>query len=236
MGEVVIYDEVRRREELYRDMMPVHMRANSPAFVAGVMVHMRANPALARCSRESILGGIYTAAQIGLQFGPLGHCYLVPFKGRAQFVLGYQGVKELAFRSEKIKAVGGSTVRADDVFDYSLGTDAYINHVPSIGTLSPAIGYYAYAVLAADTSVVEVMGKDRVEEYRQRSASAKASHSPWVSDYNAMAVKTCFLRLKSWLPLSPEVAEALSYDGTVREASDPGEIATEYIEGEEIEG
>lgn len=235
MGEVVIFDEVRRREELYRDMMPVHMRANTPAFVAGVMVHMRANPALAKCSRESILGGIYTAAQIGLQFGPLGHCYLVPYKGRATFVLGYQGVKELAFRSEKIRGVGAGSARSADLFEYSLGTDAYVHHVPSIESLTPVIAYYAYAVLDG-SNAVEVMGKDRVEEYRRRSPSASASHSPWTSDYNAMAQKTCFLRLKPWLPLSPEVVEALSYDGSVREASESGDdITTEYEEVKDAE-
>ena len=74
------------------------------------------------------------ASSLGLEFGPLGHCYLVPYKNKgrdeAQFQLGYKGKIDLAWRSGKLLSIAAREVCENDEFDYSLGGDASVTHKP----------------------------------------------------------------------------------------------------------
>ena len=54
------------------------------AFETATMTYLRLNPKLVECNPYSIVGGLRLGAQLGLSLGPLGHFYLVPFKGEAK--------------------------------------------------------------------------------------------------------------------------------------------------------
>src|SRR5690348_15772894 len=56
-----------------------------------VLTEVRRIPALLDCNRNSLLGAVLQAAQLGLEPGVLGQCWIIPYKGNATFVLGYQG-------------------------------------------------------------------------------------------------------------------------------------------------
>ncbi len=57
------------------------------------------------------------------------------------------------------------------------------------------------------------MSKDEVEAIRKRSRSG--SSGPWVTDWNEMAKKTVFRRHSKWLPLSPDLRDAIEKDEDV---------------------
>ena len=54
------------------------------------------------------------------------------------------------------------------------------------------------------------MSKDEVDAVRKRSRAA--NNGPWVTDYGEMAKKTVFKRLSKWLPVTPELQEAIAKD------------------------
>ena len=62
-----------------------------------VLVACNNNNKLLDCDRGSLLASAMSAAMVGLEINPvLGHGYLVPFKGKVQFIPGYGGYSLVA--------------------------------------------------------------------------------------------------------------------------------------------
>src|SRR5881398_983556 len=102
-------------------------------FETAAMTYLRMNPKLIDCNPYSIVGGLRLGAQLGLSLGPLGHFYLVPFKGEAVFIIGYRGMVELAYRSGKLRRIEANVVREGDGFSFRHGTRAFLDHEPHGG-------------------------------------------------------------------------------------------------------
>lgn len=196
-------------------------------FTRLVLTEANRNPALFDCSPESVLGSMMLCAQLGLEPGPLGHAYLVPFKRQCTFVLGYKGMIELASRSGRLRSIVARTVYEGDEFDYAYGaaTDR-LRHVPCPPSERGKVRlYYCVARLAAPTgTVVTVLYPEDVETARKRSQLGRKNEGPWQTDYDAMARKTTVRRTSAYLPQSPQFARALEAD----------EAVVEGIEGEVI--
>src|SRR5437762_3454596 len=100
--------------------LPEHLRAERLVRIATTCI--RTVPGLAECTPVSLVGALFTAAQIGIE--PVaGRAYLLPFNNsrkkpdgswhtvkEAQFVLGYKGVAELFYRHEKAVQLDWSEV------------------------------------------------------------------------------------------------------------------------------
>ena len=77
---------------------PDHIKARRMQRMCMTVVQQ--NPNLLDCTKESLLGAIMTAAQLGLypDVSVLGHAYFVPFKKKVTFIAGYKGLIDLAGR------------------------------------------------------------------------------------------------------------------------------------------
>lgn len=202
----------RMKPEMAR-ALPKHMDPDRMARIA--LTVLRQTPALARCSSESFLGALMTCAQTGLEPGPLGHAYLVPYGNTVTFIPGYRGLIDLAWRSGRLESIGAETVHRNDNFVFQKGLDPKLEHDWSLeGDRGPAIAWYAAAKLKDGGSAFVVMSRGDVEKIRDRSRAKNSG--PWQTDYDAMAKKTCIRQLARWLPLSVEFAQALTQDGAVR--------------------
>lgn len=193
---------------------------------------------LQRCRPESVLGALMTSAQLGLEPGPLGEAYLVPYKDECTFITGYQGMIKLAFQSGQIRHIDADMVREGDQFEYAKGADPKLLHIPALTDRGDPICYYAVASFVQGGHVAVVLSPEDVNRTRDRSPSARGKSSPWHSDYDAMAKKTCIRQLSKFLPMSTGLARALSVDGSVRTSiSDTvdevaGEWAPDITEGD----
>jgi recombination protein RecT len=220
--------------------LPRHMTAERMARQA--LTAFRTTPKLAECSPQSFLGALMTCAQVGLEPGPQGHVYILPFDKRgkvngqwqtvetvATFIMGYQGMLELARRSDQLVDVVAHTVYQNEVdqgrFEVEYGTRGRIIHKPIIlGERGDPVAYYATATLKTGGTPFVVLSKSDVEVFRRRSMTQRGDtpSGPWSTDYEPMAWKTCVRRLSRWLPQSPELAAALAHEESVREVV-PGE-------------
>lgn len=81
------------RPEIAR-ALPRHMNPDRMARLATTV--LRQTPALARTTPESFLGALMTASQLGLEPGPLGEAYFVPYGNACTFIPGYRGLVKLA--------------------------------------------------------------------------------------------------------------------------------------------
>ena len=109
---------------------------------------LSANPKLKECTPQSFLGAMMTAAQLGLEPNtPLGQAYLIPFRNHGrlecQFQLGYKGLIDLAYRSGEVSIIQAHTVYENDEFQYELGIDPKLRHIPAKSNRGKPIAYYA---------------------------------------------------------------------------------------------
>src|SRR3954454_10260188 len=99
---------------LPRHMTPERMARQS-------LTAFRTTEKLDRCTPASFLGALMTCAQVGLEPGPQGHVYIVPFWNKrlssfeATFILGYRGIIELARRSSELVDIAAHTVYQNEV-------------------------------------------------------------------------------------------------------------------------
>jgi recombination protein RecT len=189
-------------------------------FKTAAMTYLRMQPKLYECNPYSVVGGLRLGAQLGLSLGPLGHFYLVPFKGEAVFIVGYRGMVELAYRSGRIKRVEAHVVRDGDVFDFRYGSRAFLDFTP---TGPPAerdrVAAYAVAETTTGGKPFVVLYADEVEARMKRSASHRLPSSPWQTDPDAMWCKSAVRALQRWLPQTPESARAVSQDETIADVT-----------------
>lgn len=216
------------RPEIAR-ALPAQMNADRMARIA--MTVLRQTPALARTTPESFLGALLTASQLGLEPGPTGEAYLVPYGNVCTFIPGYRGLIKLARNSGQLRDIWAEVVFSNDTFKYSLGLHRDLVHEPAIGDRGKPVYVYAAAELVDGGRPFVVMSYDEVEAIRGRSKAGRSG--PWVTDWAAMAKKTVIKQLMKWLPLSAEVNAAVSLDGAVRtEIGALDDITPTFIDGE----
>lgn len=217
--------------------LPKHVSADRMGRIA--LTALNSTPKLASCTPESFLGCIVQAAQLGLEVNtPLGHAYLIPFEDRrnnrviCQLIIGYQGMIELARRSGLVKAIYAFAVYEGDEFSWELGLNPVIKHKPhdrpGREDAKKLTHVYAVAKLDGGEPIFTVLTRSEVEKYRQRSRASGSG--PWVTDYEAMCLKTSIRRLYRWLPKSAEMARAADVD----EAPETGRAQLSAVDPEVI--
>ena len=199
--------------------LPKHLNADRMARVA--LTALRTTPKLAECEKWSFAACVLQAAQLGLEVNtPLGHAYLIPRANNRKggimectLQIGYQGMIDLARRSGQVASIFAYTVHEGDAFEYALGLDPTLKHVPNVEAVqSEKTMRFVYAVAKlrgdGDDRQFVVLTKRQVEERKARGAGGPA----WKTDYLAMAKKTAVRALFTWLPKSPEMARVSVVD------------------------
>jgi recombination protein RecT len=198
--------------------LPAHLTTDRLARVA--LTEIRRNPRLLNASIESLMAAVMLSAQLGLEPGPLGHCYFVPFRNgktgtyEVSFIIGYKGYLELVRRSGQVRHLAARVVYEHDRFEFEYGFEDRLTHVPALRDRGQPVYVYMVATETDGTRHLEVMTVEEVEAIRRRSKSP--DDGPWVTDWAEMARKTVVRRGVKYLPLSVEIQRALTADETVR--------------------
>jgi len=183
--------------------LPRHLTPDR--FLRIALTALTKTPKLADCTPESLCACLITLSSLGLE--PDGRrAHLIPYGTTCTLIVDYKGLAELVLRSGDVSRLHADVVCENDEFDYDLG--AIRRH--KIDFKKPrgdAYAAYALAEMKTGQIAVAVMSRDEVEGIRKRSRSG--SSGPWVTDWNEMAKKTAFRRLSKWLPLSPDIRDAV---------------------------
>lgn len=245
-----IGQQIRNMEDQFQMAMPKGKEAVQ--IVRDALTALRTTKNLERCESTSVLGAVMTCAQLGLRLGVLGHAWVLPFWAdrdhcyKAQFVIGYQGLVELAYRSGRVADLVARTVYENDTFDVEYGLSDKLVHKPTLkGTRGTPSAYYAVARFTTGGHAFYVMTHDEMQEYRDEYASAKNRQGqivgPWVDHFEDMALKTTVRQLAKWMPKSTDFASAIEADGTVRVDLNPNPDALlhgvhpETVDGELVD-
>lgn len=216
--------------------LPAAAKMTPERFARLAMTTIKANPKLASCTRDSMLGAMMTSAHLGLEPGPLDLVYWTPrarnFKDannqwqsvqEVNLVVGYKGFLELARRAG-VQAVA-RPVYENDFFDIDYGFAESVTHKPALKNRGDVIGYYLAAKWDGGQHV-SFMPKEDIEKIRQRSDAGRdraptektQPSGPWVTDYDVMACKSVIRAAfnRNHIPRTLEIGQALNADETVQ--------------------
>jgi recombination protein RecT len=240
---MTVYDYIQRQTAEVALALPNNM--SPERFARLVITQVRQTPKLAECTPQSLAAAMMLAAQLGVEPGPLGHCYLIPRKNRGvdevQFQLGYKGIIDLARRSGTIQSIEAREVCEHDDFTFALEENPPYHHTWDLHKpRGNAYAYYGFARFKDGGHYFLVLNIDQIEARRMRSATANSSYSPWKTDYDAMARKTVIRAMQPYLPLSAEVARQMAVDETTRSTILPdmseSYVEPDYIDAESADG
>lgn len=205
-----VRDLIETAKPKFAAVIPKHIDVDR--LVRVTIASINKTPALMNCTKESLLNSIMTAAQLGVEpTGVLGSAYLVPYGQECTLIVGYRGLIDLARRSGQIESIEAHVVHENDRFTLKYGLDPVLEHEPAwAGDPGGVKAVYAIAKLKDGGKQIEVMTKNQVDAIRARSKAGKSG--PWVEHYEEMARKTVVRRIAKYLPLTPELADALSLD------------------------
>lgn len=173
-------------------------------------------PELLRCSRESFFRCLLDLSAYGIE--PDGRrAHLIPFRNNkteqmeVQLIIDYKGIAELVRRSGDVSYIHADVVFSNDIWDFSYGSGAFLKHRPNMEDRGDRVkAVYSFVRLRDGAEDFIVLSTAEVEKVRKRSKAGNTG--PWVTDWNEMAKKTAFRRHSKWLPLSPEVKDAVERD------------------------
>lgn len=216
----------RYQQAIIRRLPPQQRAHGEERYMGLVLGEMQRTPLLVDCLRSpegemSVRMAIQHMAQLGLEPGPLGHCYLLPFRDTRKgitlctFILGYRGMMELAWRSKEVRSIQARVVFEGDVFDFAYGIEDSLRHIPrGEGAYEGRTLTHAYAIVKYHRGGHDFVVLDRGEVgfYRAKSRAQSESYSPWNQFEAAMWRKTAVRRLGSEMPLTPEAANEFQRD------------------------
>ncbi len=195
--------------------LPKHLTPDR--FIRVAVTAITKTPLLAQCDQASFFGALLTLSQFGLE--PDGRrAHLIPFKNNkrgcyeVQLIIDYKGLAELAIRSGVVSYLHADVVCENDVFKENIG-EIVAHEIDRKKDRGAVYAVYAICRFKDGSSKAEIMTRSEIEAIRRRSRAGQSG--PWVTDWNEMAKKTAFRRLSKWLPLSPEIRDALEKDDDV---------------------
>lgn len=216
-------------------MMVLQTEEKVKRFQREFMTMVQSNATLLGCNPRSLIASAIQSAQLGLSLDKnMGQAYVVPYKGQAQFQIGYLGYLTLARRSGQIKSIRAEIVYEGDEFDRQYTIDGVeFTHTPCPpSNRGEKIGVYVVAQFLNGGNHFEFMFAEEVLEIKKLSKSAHKDGSIWKVHEEAMWKKTVIKRAAKYLPLTVEAQKASRID----ELQDAGvEVSQEEIFDTEIE-
>ncbi len=181
-------------------------------FITSVLDLCGEDKALAACDPKLVVKEALKAAGLDLPVNKnLGFAYVIPYKGIPAFQLGYRGYIQLAIRTGQYRHLNAGIVyEGEEIIENRIKGKIEISGKK---TSDKAIGYFAYMELLNGFNKAVAWSKENVQAHAKRfSKSFNSGSSPWKTDFDAMALKTMILQLKTYFPMTIEMSEALSND------------------------
>lgn len=190
---------------------------------------------LEMCDPATVINAAMTAATLDLPINQnLGFAYIIPYKDKAQFQLGYKGFIQLAMRSGQFKTLNVSKVCEGEIETQNLLTgEITFQWKQENREKLPAIGFVAYMRLINGFEKSIYMTTQELKNHGLKYSSnyKKYGTGMWSDNFDAMAKKTVIKQLLSrYAPLTPQMQVAQLADQAIIN----GENEYEYIDNKPL--
>lgn len=213
-------------ERALEPMMPAYaelmepMGLNPARLKRTALIAVDRVPRLRECSMDSFVQAVTTCAVLGLDVdGVTGQAFILPFRGRAQPIIGYKGFNTIGARAGF--TIAGGVVRDGDTFEYEAGTSPFLRHRPLLTTgKRDILAAYAVAKKPGAADMVAVVMRDELMAIKSRAPGGGKSDSPWndpAIGFPAMCEKTAKRRLARSMPVdsSTQYQQAAALDSQI---------------------
>ncbi|MGL5593347.1 MAG: recombinase RecT [Cetobacterium sp.] len=229
--------------EAIRKQMKSLLGDKAGHFMMAIVGVVEGTPQLQDCEPQSILNSAIASATLDLPIEKnLGYAYIVPYKDKAQFQMGYKGYIQLALRSGQYKYINSIEIKEGELENYNLLTGEFnFKFIEDINQRLEAktIGYASYIEFTNGFRNTLYMTKEQVLDHAEKYSQSYGtdlkkgySSSNWSKNFDAMALKTVLkLNLSKFGALSVSVQKALQIDGSsIKSISEEGTINVEYVD------
>jgi recombination protein RecT len=201
------------------------LKENSSLFVASVIDLFASDTYLQKCNPSLVVMECLKAATLKLPINKsLGFAYVVPYKKQGvdvpQFQLGYKGYIQLAMRTGQYQRLNDGIVYQGQKVDF----DPISGDMTITGTKESeeATGYFAFFRLNNGFEKLVYFSKENAAAHGKKfSKSYSKDSSPWKTQFDAMALKTCWRKLLGkYGILSVEMSNAIANDDDETPAKD----------------
>lgn len=193
------------------------LKERTPQFLTSLFQVVNGNDTLKAANPISIFNAAMIAATLDLPINQnLGFAWIVPYKGQAQFQLGYKGFIQLAQRSGQYARITTAPVYENQFKGWnSITEDLQVDG--SIKGQGLIHGYFAFFRLLNGYEKVAYWTRQQVLDHAKRFSKAwDSQNSIWKTDFDKMAMKTVLKSLLStWGPLSIQMETAIKVDQAV---------------------
>lgn len=199
----------------------------APGFISSVLQIVNSNSLLQKSDPQTVLNAAVTAAVLDLPVNQnLGFSWIVPFKGQAQFQIGWKGYVQLALRTGQYKNINVTEVYENQFKSYNRLTEELDADFTLDGE-GEVVGYAAHFKLVNGMEKTCYWTKEAVKKhaskysqtYNKQRSGGGFVHSPWndKDQFDAMAKKTVLKNtISKWGIMSIEMQTAHMADQSVQ--------------------
>src|SRR5690606_19977041 len=194
------------------------------------------NALLQKADMHTILTAAATAASLDLPINQnLGYAYIVPYKGNAQFQIGWKGYVQLAQRTGQYHAINALPVYANQFKSYNSLTEHLDADFSGEGE-GEVVGYAAYFRLINGFDKKVYRSKYKVIAHAKKySKSYGDKYSAWTTSFDEMGCKTVLKNaLSKYGILSIEMQTAILSDQSIQRSEGQYEYPDNTISLDEI--
>lgn len=202
------------------------LKEKSDGFMASVLNLVNNDSYLSSVDPMSIVTSAMVAASLDLPVDKnLGYAWIIPYKGKAQFQLGYKGYIQLAQRSGQYQSLNVIEVYEGELRGWNRLTEQF-EFGPEGRLSDKVIGYVGYFELLNGFKKTVYWTKQEIELHKRKFSK---SDFGWKKDFDAMAKKTVLRNMLSkWGILSVEMQKATVTDeNVVKDINENGDILSD---------
>ena len=191
----------------------------SAGFMSSIISAVASNNRLLECDPMSVISSAAVAASMDLPINQnLGFAHIVPYKGVAQFQIGWKGLVQLAMRTGQYKTINATKILEGQIKDLNpfTGEMEFQREAKS----DKIVGYLLYFKLMNGFEKYFYMTAKECDDHAQRYSQSykydlreKKTTSKWSENFDAMALKTVVkMGLSKYGILSIQMEKAISVD------------------------
>jgi len=215
-----------------KEALPVGF--NTTRFVQNAVALLNGNTVLQDFAHANgtaqIKSGLMQGAYLGLDFMN-GDAYLVPFKGKLNFMKSYKGAVKLAkqYSTRPIKNIFAEVVRQGDEFiNKVVDGEQTVDFSPIPFNDGDIVGAFAVCQFEDGTKMVETMSLKDIQN--TRSHSKASSSGPWVDFFGEMCKKTVLHRICKKIDLDMNAEQRMAYESDEQIETDSKKVAENEVD------
>lgn len=225
-------------QEQFRNVL----KENSGAFLASIIDLYNNDTYLQACDPKMVVMEALKAASLMLPLNKqLGFSFLVPYKDKngnfiPTFQIGYKGYIQLAMRTSVYKIINTDIVYEGELVKFDkLTGEIVIDASQKIS--DKKIGYFAYfETINGFRKTIYKTVDEIIQHAKKYSKSYGTQYSPWQTDFDAMALKTCLrILISKYGIMSVELLNGLEAEIYEEHANTNTNTNTNNNEAEAIE-